>query len=80
MMNELGNRFSDPNLTCNFPARTSFREALLDRLLAQNEQLASSSAAAIGEVDPEARELADDELELLAAAMGDYFAPEDRRF
>ena len=52
----------------------------LDRLLAQNEQLASSSAVTIGEVDPEARELSDDELELLAAAMGDYFTPEDRRF
>ena len=80
MMNELGNRFSDPNLKCNFPARKSFREALLDRLLAQNEQLASSSAATIGEVDPEARELTDNELELLAAAMGGYFTPEDRRF
>ena len=28
----------------------------------------------------EGYELSDDELELLAAAMGDYFTPEDRRF
>lgn len=78
-MREHDDNFSDLDLRCDFPARESFRESLRVRLLAINGQ---DKAASSGNVKyladyPEVRELADSELEMLSAAGGDPFVPDE---
>ena len=77
-MKLLGNDMADLDLTCDFPARKSFCEALLERLLSVNEQEAQKAMPAdSAEVEDGlyARELSDDEVELLAAAQGQPIIP-----
>ena len=80
-MTELGNSFSELDLKCDFPAREAFRKALFEHLLALNERKERSATPIksmdFDESDPEIRELADDELEMLAAARGQSFVPQD---
>ena len=80
MMRKLDNNLSDLDLKCDFPARESFREALLERLLAMDEQGAHEpipiEGAELPKDDLEARELSDSELDMLAAAQGHMYARE----
>ena len=70
-MTKLGENISGLNLKCDFPARESFREALLERLLAIKDQQAErGNGAQLADDDLEMRTLSDDELEMLAAAKG----------
>ena len=70
-MTKLGENKSGLNLKCDFPARDSFREALLERLLAIKDQQAErGNDAQLADDDLEVRALSDDELEMLAAAKG----------
>ena len=70
-MTKLGENISGLNLKCDFPARDSFREALLERLLAIKDQQAErGNDAQLADDDLEVRALSDDELEMLAAAKG----------
>ena len=69
-MDRIESSFEEFDLSCDFPARESFREALLERLLALNEQQASPQAGAARIVM-----LSDSELEMLAAAQGDDAVP-----
>ena len=70
-MTKLGENISGLNLKCDFPARESFREALLERLLAIKDQQAErGNDAQLADDDLEVRALSDDELEMLAAAKG----------
>lgn len=81
-MRKLGDNLSDLDLKCDFPARESFREALLERLIAIDEQGTkgpmSVQGAGSSEDDLEARELSDTELDMLAAAQGDMYAHVNR--
>lgn len=76
-----GNSHPDLDLKCDFPARETFREALLSRLLALNERKAhevpSIRNAESPEFDSDARELSDSELEMLAAAQGQQPIPNE---
>jgi len=72
-MTVFDDRSLDLDLKCDFPARASFREALLERLKATEAHEAPSDAE-LSEGDLEMRELADDELEVLYAARGDAYA------
>lgn len=70
-MKELGKDKSGLNLKCDFPARETYRETLLERLLATGSQRATNSTGdQIDELDSEIRTLSDSELEMLAAAQG----------
>ena len=70
-MTKLGENKSGLNLKCDFPTRESFREALLERLLAIKDQQAErENDARLVDDDLEMRTLSDDELEMLAAAKG----------
>ena len=73
-----GTNFSGLDLRCDFPARESFRNDLLSRLLVINE-LTEEKNQNTGnlEDDPDARELTDSELEMLAAARGETAFPKD---
>lgn len=64
------NRFSDSDLRCDFPARESYREALLKRLLSMDE----SELERVREDMYEAPviELSDSDLDLIAAAGVGY--------
>ena len=66
-MSILDDNYSDLDLKCDFPARESFREALLSRLLAVDVQPTPT------ENDSGLRKLDDSELKLLAAARGDVY-------
>ena len=75
-MKELGKDKSGLNLKCDFPARETYRETLLERLLATGSQRATNSTGdQIDELDSEIRTLSDSELEMLAAAQGHPPAP-----
>jgi len=70
-MKELGKDKSGLDLKCDFPARETYRETLLERLLATESQRAARSASdQLDERDLEIRTLSDSELEMLAAAQG----------
>jgi len=70
-MTKLGENISGLNLKCDFPARDSFREALLERLLViKGQQAERGNDAQLADDDLEVRALSDDELEMLAAAKG----------
>mgnify|MGYP007105516796 CR=1 FL=1 len=69
-MNYLNDNHSDLDLKCDFPARESFQDGLLARLLDADRQARELTQL---EDDSEARELSDSELELLAAAQGDIY-------
>ena len=66
------------DLTCDFPARESFRMTLLERLLAMNEQGLQAESSEVtwdhSEHDSGIRVLSDSELEMLAAAQGDLYS------
>ena len=62
------------SLKCDFPARESFREALLENLLAMNEQEQQASPSEHAEKLKSATravKLEDADLEMLAAAEGE---------
>lgn len=67
--------FSERDLKCDFPARESFREALLSRLLVMGEgdvrQTAEDGSGEQGAERPRLVKLSDFELDLVAAAQGE---------
>ena len=73
------NEFSEVDLKCDFPARDSFRESLLSRVLAMNEMKrkidASESPYEGQDAYLQADDLDDSDLDLLSAAQGEvqYF-------
>lgn len=76
-MSKQSNIFSEQDLRCDFPARESFREALLSRLQSINEldlqHMSSDTSSEESEDDLWGVELDDSDLELIAAAQGiDY--------
>lgn len=74
-MKTSGDRFARLDLKCDFPARESFRESLLECLQAINEQGVQTTA--IEEDDFAMRELSDSELDMLAAAQGPTLIPDN---
>lgn len=78
-MGEFNDNSFERDLKCDFPARESFREALLETLLSMDEsELASASSGESAESLKGAGrkiKLEDADLEMLAAAEG-----EDRAF
>lgn len=73
---------ADFDLKCDFPARESFREGLLARLINMDERETNTAPSAAGPAfddDLTARELTDEELEMLAAAQGDLFIHQNSR-
>ena len=71
----------EAELKCDFPARESFKKALLSRLRSlDGETLREASfdeSEIMQEGVPEIRELSDSDLELVAAAQGDFFTQDD---
>lgn len=76
-MDVMSDKAFESSIKCDFPARESFREALLTDLLSMDEgELASaSSSEAAQSRKTEARKikLEDADLEMLAAAEGEQF-------
>ncbi len=66
-MNKHAGTFSESDLRCDFPARESFRESLLERLLSMDESELAR------EREPQIIELSDSDLDLVAAAQSDFF-------
>lgn len=69
-MDIFGDKFEDLRLKCDFPARESFREELLERLkvvIAQPEQVGGDYVVEPDE-QLDASELSDDDLQMIAAA------------
>ena len=81
-MGELGSKYTDLSLKCDFPARESFREALLERLKGLDGCQSDHAAGLGGTFDEglEPVELSDDELEMLAAAGSLPLDPAKRLF
>ena len=79
-MRQFENSSTGIDLRCDFPARESFREALLSRLLDMNEsgqKATSEDAADPFDSELDMRELSDTELEMLAAAQGGILFPQE---
>ena len=76
-MAEFRDIFAGIDLKCDFPARESFREELLARLLDMDTPDWQAGRSTGSEVDLESRELSDSDLELLAAAQGEPFIPKE---
>ena len=74
-MGEFNDSFFKSSMKCDFPARESFREALLETLLFMDEkELASASSDESAESRKDMGriiKLEDDDLEMLAAAEGE---------
>ena len=76
---ESNTEFSEIDLKCDFPARDSFRESLLSRVLAMNgmkRRVDVSEDPEEGQDSPmRANDLEDSDLDMLAAAQGEiqYF-------
>lgn len=67
--------FSENELKCDFPVRESFREALLSRLLAMDEdglkRVAEAEEGAGDKKAPRSIKLSESQLDLVAAAQGE---------